>query len=322
MSELEQLITREFHRLYYSGGSGNEPIYRRTTWMGVPVMKCPLDLWIYQEILFELRPALIVETGTYLGGSALYLAHLCDLLGQGRIVTIDVAEAERPSHPRISYVRGSSADAELVELIFAQEAGAAPVLVVLDSDHSAPHVLRELELFAPRVTPGSYVIVEDTNVNGHPVEAAHGPGPFEAVQAFLGANRDFEMDVSKEKFLMTFNPRGFLRRRQSASQGARDSEFAEAGAPIATSPGDSGDVSASLASGLEQRLGERERELKVAAEGLQEAMRQLRLKDDSIAALQDQIAQISRGFEEAVRQIHEKDKVINTLQAGAAGRRD
>ena len=86
-------------------------------------------------------------------------------------------------------------------------------MVVLDSDHSRDHVLQELELYAPLVTPGCYLVVEDTNVNGHPVSPGFGPGPMEAVTEFLGTTDDFEVDRGREKLMLTFNPSGYLRRR-------------------------------------------------------------------------------------------------------------
>jgi len=86
-------------------------------------------------------------------------------------------------------------------------------MAILDSDHARDHVLRELELYGPLVTPGCYVIVEDTNVNGHPVSPEFGPGPREAVDEFLRRNDDFEVDRERERLLMTFNPSGYLRRR-------------------------------------------------------------------------------------------------------------
>jgi cephalosporin hydroxylase len=199
-----------FHRRYYDSG-----VWTDTQWLGVPVQKCPLDLWVYQELLGETRPGLIVETGTAAGGSALYLASICDLLGRGHIVTIDVAEADRPRHPRISYHHGSSTDPAIVERVRRMTAGApSGVMVVLDSDHSAAHVAAELEAYAAFVTPGHYLIVEDTNVNGHPVLPEHGAGPTEALEAFLAEHgAAFEVDRTREKFGLTFNPGGYLRRR-------------------------------------------------------------------------------------------------------------
>jgi cephalosporin hydroxylase len=84
---------------------------------------------------------------------------------------------------------------------------------VLDSEHSKNHVLAELNLLAPYVSLGSYIIVEDTNINGHPTLPTFGEGPYEAVEEFLKINSNFIMDESREKFLMTFNPRGFLKRK-------------------------------------------------------------------------------------------------------------
>ncbi len=85
--------------------------------------------------------------------------------------------------------------------------------MILDSDHRREHVLRELELYSRFVTPGCYLVVEDTNINGHPVAPTFGPGPMEAVRDFLASTDDFEVDHSREKLLLTFNPSGYLRRR-------------------------------------------------------------------------------------------------------------
>jgi cephalosporin hydroxylase len=206
-------VVNAFHDIYYNGLPGEGPIFQRTYWMGVPCLKCPLDLWIYQEICHEIRPDVIIETGTHLGGSALFMAHMMDLLGKGEVVTIDTNPAVRPAHPRVRYVLGSSVD----EAPLARVLGDRPAevrMVILDSDHSKAHVKRELELLSPYVTVGSYLIVEDTNINGHPTYPAFGPGPFEALGEFLDGTTDFIVDPSREKFLMTFNPKGFLKRVQ------------------------------------------------------------------------------------------------------------
>src|SRR5262249_4097887 len=138
-----------------------------TSWLGVTVWKCPLDLWVYQEIIHEVRPDLIVETGTAFGGSALYLASVCDLVGHGEVVTIDIREdPSRPRHERITYLLGSSTAQAIVERVSLLAAGKR-VLAILDSDHRREHVLEELRAYSPLVGAGSYVVVEDTNVNGH-----------------------------------------------------------------------------------------------------------------------------------------------------------
>jgi cephalosporin hydroxylase len=199
-----------FHRLYYNA---RDETWKQTFWLGRTVRKCPLDLWTYQEILTETKPDLIVETGTYMGGSALFLASVCDLLGHGKVVTVDIsAPAGRPRHRRITYLHGSSVDAGVVARVRRRTRRAKRVMVVLDSDHARDHVLQELELYGPLVTPGCYLVVEDTNVNGHPVSPDFGPGPMEAVHAFLENRDDFEVDRSREKLLLTFNPSGYLRR--------------------------------------------------------------------------------------------------------------
>lgn len=205
-------VIDQFHTMFWDLGSMKQA-WGDSRWLGVHVQKLPFDLWVYQEILFELRPELIIETGTASGGSALFLASVCDLLDQGSIVTVDVKLPDPPpQHPRIQYITGSSVDADVVAQVKELAAGKSPVLVILDSDHTRPHVLKELHSYSPLVTPGSYVIVEDTNTNGHPVYPGFGPGPMEAVEAFLAETKDFKVDKSREKFLISFNPNGFLKR--------------------------------------------------------------------------------------------------------------
>lgn len=201
----------EFHKLYYYGA---DQTLRKTRWLGNRVIKCPLDLWVYQEIIWDTRPDLIVETGSGRGGSAYFMACMCDLAGHGRIVTIDVRDVERPKHDRVTYLHGSSTEPAIVERVRAAAEGAGSVMVLLDSDHSREHVAEELRHYAPLVTPRSYLIVEDTNVNGHPVVPDHGPGPMEALDEFLAseAGADFSIDADCEKFFLTMNPRGYLRR--------------------------------------------------------------------------------------------------------------
>lgn len=188
-------------------------VWADTTWFGTQALKNPLDLWVYQEILFECRPDAIIETGTFKGGSALFLAHMLDLLGRGVVVTIDLEEIPgRPGHPRIRYLQGSSAAPETVAAVRSLIAPGDRAMVILDSDHSFEHVSRELDLYAEFVSPGGYLIVEDTVVNGHPILPEFGPGPFEAVAAFLRRDDRFQRDATREKFMLTFNPCGFLRR--------------------------------------------------------------------------------------------------------------
>ena len=208
---LKGRIVDQFHASYYEQGL-RRGTWSRTEWMGVRTLKCPLDLWIYQEILHELRPDWIIETGTHRGGSALFLASVCDLIGHGRVLTVDVEQRVEKQHPRVEYLVGSSVAPEITEAIEARLSGAERIMVLLDSDHARDHVLQELEIYSNWVTLGSYLVVEDTNVNGHPVEPRFGPGPMEATQEFLQGHPEFEIDRSREKLLLTFNPGGFLRR--------------------------------------------------------------------------------------------------------------
>ena len=211
----EQAATDAFHHAYYdswdqpSGGSrGTIDL----SWFGYRTLKSPLDLWTYQEIIVETRPDLIVETGTHSGGSALYLASILDLLGHGSVLTVDIAVPKAPpSHPRLRYLTGSSVAVDIVARVRAAAEGKR-VMVLLDSDHTAAHVAAELAAYDDLVSVGGYLVVEDTNVNGHPVKPDFGPGPMEALDEFLAQRDDFVIDPDRERFLMTLNPRGFLRR--------------------------------------------------------------------------------------------------------------
>ena len=206
-----QQIVEDFHQLYYA--DKQKSTWQDTYWMGQRVFKCPLDLWIYQEILWDVKPDVIIECGTCLGGSALFLANMCDVISKGRVITIDIDPPDgKPQHPRLSYLQGSSTSDAVVRHIRNGIKTGEKVLVILDSDHHRDHVFNELRIYSGIVTVGSYIIVEDSNVNGHPVSPKHGPGPMEAIEDFLRENRDFKIDLSREKFMMTFNPLGHLKR--------------------------------------------------------------------------------------------------------------
>lgn len=196
-------VIDDFHKLYCAAGS---PTY----WKGVQILKCPLDLWTYQEIIHDVKPDLIIECGTYLGGSALYFTEI----SKARVITIDCEyHGNRPKHPRLRYILGSSVDESVLREVRKEVEFAKTVLVILDSDHSKEHVLKELLTYQDFVTPGSYMVVEDTNLNGNPVFDNFGPGPMEALEEFLQSDNLFEVDKSREKFILTFNPKGYLKRK-------------------------------------------------------------------------------------------------------------
>ena len=205
---LTQAITDSFHRLYYNVSMRT---WKDTWYRGVQAYKCPTDMWIYQELVNELRPSLVIETGTFRGGSALFIADRLETLGHGEVVTIDIdVQPDRPEHPRLTYLTGSSVGETELQQIRARIPKDGHVLVILDSDHTQQHVAAELLAYAPLVTVGSYLVVEDTNVNGHPTAPAHGPGPWEAVQEFLATDPGFEVDERCERYFLTQNPQGYL----------------------------------------------------------------------------------------------------------------
>jgi cephalosporin hydroxylase len=208
----EEEIVRQFHDLYYRRylPQGFDTI--KLNWFGYQLEKCPLDLWIYQELVVRTRPDFVVETGTCFGGSALYFAMLFDHLGHGRVITVDVAvKPNRPVHPRLTYINGSSVDAGVIAQV-REAVGSDRAMVVLDSDHEATHVYEELIAYNALVQTGDYLIVEDTNVNGHPTYPEFGPGPMEGLTRFFSQNDEFVIDPRCERFLMTLNPRGYLKR--------------------------------------------------------------------------------------------------------------
>ena len=206
-TRLDRAAVSRAHDVLYLSDAWTE-----ATWLGAQALKNPLDLWVYQEILFETQPELIVETGTYRGGSAAFLASMCDLLGHGEIVSIDIEQVREdyPNHPRITYLGGrSSTDPDVVAEVRERAAGKR-TLVILDSDHSQRHVEAELDAYAPLVPVGGYLIVEDSNIGQIRKDLL--PGPLEAIERFTAMTDEFEIDRSREKFLITFNPSGYLRR--------------------------------------------------------------------------------------------------------------
>jgi cephalosporin hydroxylase len=208
-------VSDQFNRLYYESGVAGS-----LNWRGIPMLKNPCDLWVMLELLQSVRPAVLIETGTHHGGSALYFSEMMTLLGSPvRIVTVDINPKWHvdPESFGIDSIVGFSTDhkvhqqvREAVDRALLLRAG--PVMLTLDSDHTGANVTRELELYSPLVTRGSYLIVEDTNVNGHPAAADHGPGPWEAVQQFLAVHTDFVRERACERHLLTFFPGGWLKR--------------------------------------------------------------------------------------------------------------
>lgn len=209
--------------LYY--WEQQSPLWHSSTFLGVKVEKLPTDAWMYQELIARVRPDLLIETGTLAGGSAFFFARIMDLLGHGEVLSIDVNEwpverlvpflgaAPRPEHPRIRYLTGSSTDWPVVQQAVAACADKQTVMVVLDSDHSERHVREELMCYAPLVTVGSYLVVEDTGLTEATNPGAGAAfGAYAALQGWLPDHPEFEVAPECERFLLTAHPGGYLRR--------------------------------------------------------------------------------------------------------------
>ena len=199
----------------------NSLIWDSTTWEGVKALKSPMDMWNYQEIIYERRPTLVIEFGTRFGGGTLYFASvLRKIPGARRVLTVDVdrdtIDPKVFDEPLVEVMTSSSNAPEVAARIRAlREEYPGPVFAILDSNHSRAHVFSELLLLRPILRKDDYVIVEDSNLNGHPVVPNFGPGPFEAIEEYMTLYPDeFQRDTKVEKkFGFTFAPNGFLIRR-------------------------------------------------------------------------------------------------------------
>lgn len=191
-------------------------------WLGVRVLQYPNDLLTYQHLIWKLRPDVIVEAGTFEGGLTLYLAMLQEVANpQGRVVSVDYAregwdalpdlDHVRKLRERITFIQGDSRAPETLERIAGLIPPDSTVLVLLDTLHVKPHVLRELKLYSPFVSKGSYLVVSDTHLDGtHWIERRD--GPMAAVRAFLDGNDEFEIDSSIDRYFISANLSGYLRR--------------------------------------------------------------------------------------------------------------
>jgi cephalosporin hydroxylase len=209
----KQTVIENFHKLYYESLAWDQ-----NRWLGVRCQQNPNDAWIHQEIIADVKPDFIIETGTLNGGSAaLWATILQQVNPNGRIITIDIKDqaGEAKKLPivkqYVDFIIGSSTDPTIVSQVKKRVNG-RNVLVILDSDHSKDHVLAEMRAYSSLVSPGSYLIVQDTNINGHPVLPGFGPGPMEAVEEFLASNQQFRSDNNAERLMLTLHPKGYLKR--------------------------------------------------------------------------------------------------------------
>ncbi|MDA8768034.1 cephalosporin hydroxylase family protein, partial [Planktomarina temperata] len=208
----ELQIVENFHNLYFRLLEKRSGL--QISWLGHQTGKVPSDLWLYQEILTQHKPDLIIETGTHWGGSALFLATICSLINHGEVLSIDLYHKDPlPNHERITYLQGSSVSEEVQKKVTEIVGKNKKVLVILDSDHTKNHVEQELSFYSKFIQKGDLLIVEDTFLGGHPSHEEYGEGPTEAIISFLQNNNDFYIDKSFEKFLFTLNYGGFLKRK-------------------------------------------------------------------------------------------------------------
>lgn len=197
-------------------------------WMGMPIIQFPSDIVLLQELVWQVKPDLIIETGVARGGSVVFYASLQQMMGltHGKVVGIDIDirahnRALIEQHPMSAYIellQGSSTAPEIIEQVSMMASGKEHVMVILDSLHTHDHVLRELELYSPLVTPGSYMVVLDTLIEDMPEGTysdrpwAKGNNPKTAVHEFLASNSRFEIDSYwHEKALITVAHDGFLK---------------------------------------------------------------------------------------------------------------
>jgi cephalosporin hydroxylase len=186
-------------------------IVNSTFYFGVQTQKNPLDFWVYQELIHELRPTLIIEIGNNFGGSALALAHLLDLLGNGRLIAVDInhdrIHDKGRAHPRISLIEGDACS--VFDQVASMVRSDDRILVIEDSSHTYENTLRVVSTYSGLLRTGEYFIVEDS-ICHHGLDVGPDPGPFEAIEDFVKGRDDFTIDRSRESFLITWNPKGFL----------------------------------------------------------------------------------------------------------------
>ena len=197
------------------------------SWLGRPVIQIPQDLFGMQEIIWAIKPDFIIETGIAHGGSLVFQASMLELIGKGKVIGIDIdirkhnrAEIEKhPLYNRIVMIEGSSVSEDVVNQVKSITKGATSIMVTLDSNHTHEHVLKELELYTPFVSVGSYCVVFDTAIEDLSreipiIDRPWGPGnnPKTAVWEFLKTNDRFVIDKDMEtKLLITAAPDGYLK---------------------------------------------------------------------------------------------------------------
>jgi len=188
-------------------------IMNKTKYFGITTWKNPIDYWVYQEIIFEHKPDVIIEIGNAFGGSALALAHICDNIGHGKIIGVDINHNSLSelsiNHKRITFIEGDAC--EMFDAVNKFINPNDKVLIIEDSSHTYENTLNVLRKYSGLIKPGDYFIVEDS-ICHHGLNVGPNPGPYEAINDFLKENSNFVCDRDKESFFITWNPKGFLKR--------------------------------------------------------------------------------------------------------------
>ena len=189
-------------------------IINHTSYFGVPTLKNPMDFWVYQELIHQSKPSLIIEIGNNCGGSALALAHLQDLMHHGRIIAVDIdhsrIDPQVAAHPRIMLVEGDACS--VVDRVRSVVQADDRIMIIEDSSHTYDNTLNVLNAYCGLLKRGEYFVVED-GICHHGLDIGPNPGPYEAIEDFVRTHEEFEIDRSKESFLITWNPKGFLVRK-------------------------------------------------------------------------------------------------------------
>ncbi len=203
-------IIKQFNKIFFD--SWNK--YPRH-WLGVKIVKYPTDLFIYQMLIYENKPDVIIETGSYRGGGALFFASICDLVGYGEVLSIDKRDIPRPKHERITYIIGRTTAVDTLEKVARMVEGKT-CMVVLDSDHRCNQVKRELLYYSKFVSVGQYIIAEDTFLSdpdfGWKYAKTGDAGPKGAVEWFLKRHKNFIAEPLEDWYLISMCPGGFLKR--------------------------------------------------------------------------------------------------------------
>ena len=211
---LSPIIIKYFHYIWWQ----SKDTWPKNTYLGYEILQCPLDLQLYQEMIFKEKPEFILQTGICGGGSIVYFSSILDLVNAPssvKVIGVDLVlseEAKKIKNDRVILYEGSSTDQRVFETV-AKLVKGKKGLIILDSDHSKDHVSKELQMYNELVDIGCRMVVEDTNLNGNPVYRAFGPGPYEAVSEFLSKNDNFIADDKIwKRNLFSFHQFGWIKR--------------------------------------------------------------------------------------------------------------